>query len=109
MSLFIDELSGFQLPSGFTVVLRVSTAAAPGFAMIGLRGQYNTRGDFLISTAQSIDDAASASVSEKYFPHFVQSGGYTTEFVLFPTNGRPASVTVRFYSQSGQFFDLPVY
>ena len=109
MSLFIDELSGFQLPSGFTGVLRVSTAAAPGFAMIGLRGQYNTRGDFLISTAQSIDDAASASVSEKYFPHFVQSGGYTTEFVLFPTNGRPASVALRFYSQSGQFFDLPVY
>ena len=110
MSLFIDELSGFQnLPAGFTGVMRVSTTAASGFCMIGLRGQYNTRGDFLISTAQSIDETPNpAPPSERLFPHFVQSGGYTTEFVLFPTNGSPASVRLRFYSQSGQSFDLPL-
>jgi len=51
---------------------------------------------------------AEATGTEIYFPHFVQSGGYTTQFVLFPASANAASGTLPFFTQYGQPFNLTV-
>jgi hypothetical protein len=42
-------------------------------------------------------------LSELFFPHFADSGGYTTQFILFNgITGRSLNGTIRFFSQSGE-------
>jgi len=108
VSMFIDELPGFEnLPMPFRGVLRISTTGA-GISVVGLRGRYNERGEFLMSTAQPVDENASSTSSELFFPHFVQSGGFTTQFVLFPISNLPTSGRLEFFLQTGQRMNLPL-
>jgi hypothetical protein len=108
VSMFIDELSGFEsLPSTFRGVLRISTTGS-GISVLGLRGRYNERGEFLISNSQPIDEKAPPNPSELFFTHFVQSGGFTTQFVLFPNGSSSVGGTLEFFSQTGQRMQLPL-
>ncbi|HYR44941.1 MAG TPA: hypothetical protein VER98_18065, partial [Terriglobia bacterium] len=103
-SLFIDEIPGFQnLPSSFRGVLRVSSNTP--VSVIGLRGRYNERGDFLISTTPAVADDATSTTAEHAFPQIVSGGGYTTEFVLMSRSGGSEG-TVLLRSQSGD--ELPL-
>jgi hypothetical protein len=73
----------------------------------GLRGRYNERGDFLITTTAPIPESAAPSISELIFPHLVDGGGYTTQFVLFSGSpGQTANGVLRFFSQSGGSLNL---
>ena len=106
--MFIDELPGFEnLPVPFRGVLRISTTGA-GISVTGVRGRYNERGEFLISTAQPVAENTSSSSSEMFFPHFVQSGGLTTQFVLFPIANLPTSGRLEFFLQNGQRMNPPL-
>jgi len=101
-ALFLNQVPGLAaLPASFQGVLRISAAA--GIAVVGLRGRYNERGDFLITTTPPIAEDESASAAEMVFPHIVEGAGYTTQFILF--SGRPgqtSSGALRFFSQAGQ-------
>jgi hypothetical protein len=94
------------VPPSFRGVLRVSTAT-PGISVVGLRGRYNERGDFLISTAQPLDESVPGSAG-LFFPHFVQSGGYTTQFALFSGSNALTSGNLLFFTQTGQPMNLPL-
>ncbi|PYS23219.1 MAG: hypothetical protein DMG11_25750, partial [Acidobacteria bacterium] len=81
LSLFLNEIPGFQnVPDPFRAVLRVSSSTS--ISAIGVRGRYNERGDFLISTTPALADDSVATNAELVFPHIVTGGGYTTEFIL---------------------------
>jgi photosystem II stability/assembly factor-like uncharacterized protein len=67
------------LPVGFTGVLDVESTAP--FAALTLRSLYNERKDFLMTTLP-VADAGRAAPSPMVFPHIVDGGGYTTEFIL---------------------------
>jgi hypothetical protein len=69
-------------------VLRVS-ATAP-ISVVGLRGRYNERADFLITTVPVTDDSVSPSSEPIYFPHFVTGGGYSTQFMMLGPLRKPA-------------------
>ena len=100
---FLGQMRGFEkIGSGFRGMLRVSTTAASGIAVAGVRGRYNERGDFLTATLPAIDEFASSLRPDRAFPHYVEGAGYTTEFVLFGGNpsSAPAGV-VRLFDQSG--------
>jgi hypothetical protein len=108
---FLNQISGFegvQVP--FQGVLRISSTSSPaGIAVVGLRGRYNERGDFLITTTQPSDESAPAASSEQFFPHFADGGGYTTQFILFNgSTDQSSSGSLRFFSQSGQSLSLTV-
>ncbi|HYR90837.1 MAG TPA: hypothetical protein VE422_42640 [Terriglobia bacterium] len=106
LSLFLNELPGFQnLPKSFRGVLRIS-ASLP-ISAIGLRGRYNERGDFLISTTPALADNAPAATGELVFPHIATGGGYTTEFLLL-NRGSESAGTVSIFSQSGDKLPLPI-
>jgi hypothetical protein len=88
LATFLDEIPAFaNLPALFRGVLRPSTVAPAGFSMIGLRGAYNERGDFLMATMPYIDEELSNNDIEKVFPHIVTGDGYTTEFILMSPHG----------------------
>jgi len=89
-----------NLPYPFHGVARISSSVP--IAVTALRGDYNTRNDFLITTALPTSESAAASSAEVVFPHLVDLGGYTTEFVLYSgTAGQTSGGTISFYTQSG--------
>jgi hypothetical protein len=100
---FVKQFPGFEsIPYPFRGVLRISTTSSSGIAVIGLRVEYNALGDFLISTSMPVNEAAAPSPAAALFPHFVDGGGYTTEFILFSGSaGQTSSGTLRFFTQSG--------
>jgi len=80
----------------------ISTTASARIAVIGLRGEYNERSDFLITTSMPASEATPPSSAEAFFPHLADGGGYTTEFVLFSGSpGQAPSGLLRFFTQSG--------
>jgi hypothetical protein len=100
---FMKQFPGFEsMPYPFRGEVRISTAASEGIAVIGLRGEYNERQDFLVTTSMPANEATPPSSNEALFPHLADGGGYTTEFVLFSGSpGQASSGMLRFYSQSG--------
>jgi hypothetical protein len=100
-AVFLNQLPGFgQLRLPFQGLIRISGSSAVN--VIGLRGRTNERGDFLIATTPPIAESGSAT-GELFFPHFADSGGYTTEFILFSAGaGPPISGNLQFFSQAGQ-------
>jgi hypothetical protein len=68
----------------FKGVLRVSTTTGTTTVSVAeLRGRYNQRGDFLMSTTPPTDENGPTSSAPSIFPHIVNGGGFTTQFVLF--------------------------
>ncbi len=105
-SLFLGEIPGFQnLPASFRGVLRVTSNNA--ISVLGLRGRYNERGDFLVSTTPAVAENAATTTSELIFPHIVSGGGYTTEFLLM-SRGAGSEGTVSLRSQDGSEMPLPL-
>jgi hypothetical protein len=107
-ALFLNQAPGFAaMPATFQGVLRISAIA--GISVVGLRGRYNERGDFLITTTPPIAEDSPASQAEMLFPHIVEGAGYTTQFILFSGSpGQASSGTLRFLSQAGQPLVLDV-
>jgi sugar lactone lactonase YvrE len=106
-ALFLNQVPGFRpLPADFKGVLRVS--ATTPISVIGLRARHNERGDLLMAAMPPVrEDAASAS--KLYFPHIVDSRGYTTELILFSANsGQAATGVLRFVSPSGVAWNLSI-
>jgi hypothetical protein len=105
---FYHELDGFAAqPAAFQGVLRASTSTAPAISMVGLRGRYNERGDFLITTTSPVLESSNPPTGELLFPHFVDAGGYSTQFILFSGYaGQSSSGTIRYFTQDGQPMDV---
>jgi len=103
---FLNEIPGFvSLQKPFQGILRVSSPSS--ISVIGIRGRYNERSDFLITTTPASNEAAPPSAAALFFPHIIDSGGYTTQFVLFSGRaGQSASGTIQLFSQSGSPLSL---
>jgi hypothetical protein len=109
---FLNQIPGFEsLPATFQGVLRISSPSSP-VTVVGIRGRYNERGDFIEATIPAINENDSyfdlvLRYSDFVFPHFADGGGYTTQFVLFSgwTDG-PDNGTVQFLTNAGAPFPL---
>jgi hypothetical protein len=103
ISKFLREIPGFgsvSLP--FRGVLRVSTNNADGISVLGIRGHYNQRGDFLITTVLPFDETQSTQPpAQLAFPHVADGGGYSTDFVLFNSGTSTSSGTVSGFLRNG--------
>jgi len=63
----------------------------------------------LITTTPPVNEASASSTASLYFPQIADSGGYTTQFILFSgTTGQAASGSLRWYSSSGQPLNLSI-
>ena len=106
VAMFLNQIQGLEsLVVPFKGVLRMSSPSPVN--VVGLRGRYNERGDFLITTTSPVDEATTTSIAEMVFPHLVDSGGYTTQIILFSgAAGQTAVGNVRFFTQSGTRLNL---
>ena len=103
ISKFLDEL--FSLPDDFSGVLRVTSSSE--IAIVGLRGRTNERGDFLLTTTPPANEADPSTTADRFFPQIADSGGWTTQFVLFSgIAGQAAAGTLQFFDPSGDAFGL---
>ena len=100
---FIDEI--FTLPDNFSGVLRVTSTA--DVAIVALRLRINKRGEVKITTTPPSNETDASTTAETFFPHIVDSGGWSTQFILFSgTAGQTAAGTLSFIDASGQPLDL---
>jgi len=96
-----------SLPNPFQGIMRF-TSGTP-LAVAGLRGRYNERRDFLITTVPVAEELTQGTSGELIFPQIVDAGGYTTQFVLFNTLAdQITSGTILFRTIGGQRSDLNV-
>jgi len=97
---FLSDIFPSLLPP-FRGVLRMTTMSSQ-LAVVGLRTRYNERSDFLITTTPPAIEATPSTSAEFDFPHIVNGGGYTTQFILFGgTPGQSPSGTLKFFRQDG--------
>jgi hypothetical protein len=105
VAMFLTEIAGFgNLPRPFQGILRIQAAA---ISVVGLRGRYNQRGDFLITTTSPVDEASAPGSDELFFAHLAAGAGYSTQFILFSGNGASTSGSIQFFDQSGRPLTLP--
>ncbi len=108
LATFLDQIPGFEgLRLPFQGTIRILSTGP--VSVIGLRGRYNERNDFLITTTPPVSETAPAGVAanERFFAHFVTGGGYTTQFILYSAS-QSSTGTLQFYSNTGQPISLSV-
>ena len=99
----LDEI--LTLPADFSGLLRVSSVF--DVSVIALRIRINELGELKVTTTPPSNETAAATSEDRFFAHFADSRGWTTEFILFSgTAGQPASGTLSFFGDAGQPLDL---
>jgi hypothetical protein len=105
---YLEELfPSLSLP--FQGVLEI-TCATP-ISVVGLRIRYNERvpADFLLTTIPPTDEGTSTTPDESDFPHILNGGGYTTEFILFSgAEGQTSAGNLKFLNTDGSPLSLNV-
>ncbi len=102
---FIDEFFD-SLPPNFSGVLRVTSSA--DVAIVGLRLRYNDRGELKMTTTPPSIETGPPTMADRFFPHIVDSAGWSTQFILFSgTAGEASSGTLSYFDTAGEPWDLP--
>jgi len=102
---FIDEI--FALPDNFSGVLRVTSPA--DVAIVGLRLRINDRGELKMTTTPPSNETGPTTTAETFFPHIADSGGWSTQFILFSgTDGQASFGTLTFIDVAGHPLDLTI-
>jgi hypothetical protein len=104
---FLNELFPGP-PASVQGVLRVTSQSA-ALSVVGLRSRYNERNDFLITTTPPSLESPPTTEIPTLFPHIVNGGGYTTQFILY--SGRASQTgtgVIRLFQQDGSSFNLPL-
>ena len=96
---FLDQI--FPLPDNFSGVLRITSTAE--IAVIGLRLRVNENGEIKITTTPPSDEMSASTAGDTFFPHIADSGGWSTQFILFSGKaGQASSGTLSFFDPSGE-------
>ena len=102
---FLNDI--FSLPDNFFGVLRVTSTA--DVAIVALRLRVNAKGEIKVTTLAPSNEMDPATSAETFFPHIPDSGGWSTQFILFSgAAGQASSGTLTFIDASGQPLDLSV-
>ena len=100
---FLNDV--FSLPDNFSGVLRVTSTA--NVAIVALRLRVNENNEIKVTTLAPSNEMDPSISEERFFAHFADSGGWSTQFILFSgTAGQASSGTLRFIDASGQPLDL---
>jgi 6-phosphogluconolactonase (cycloisomerase 2 family) len=104
-SFFLNQLAGFEslnnLSAPFQGILRISAPSV--IAAVALRGRTNERAEFLVTTTAPVDESQPPANATLYFPHLADSGGYSTQLILFSgSQGQSSAGALRLLTQSGQ-------
>ncbi len=102
---FLDEIFD-SLPANFSGVLQVTSTA--DVAIVGLRLRINERSELKMTTTPPSIETDTPNMMDRFFPHIVDSAGWSTQFILFSgTAGQASSGTLSFFDTAGEPWDLP--
>ena len=102
---FLSDIFPSLVPP-FEGLVRV-TSASSAVSAVGLRARYNERSDFLITTTPPVNESNPPSSAEYDFPHIVNGGGYTTQFIIFSgATGQSGTGSLKFFAQDGTVMPL---
>ena len=102
---FLDQI--FSLPDNFSGVLRVTSTA--DVAIVALRLRVNANGEIKVTTLAPSNEMDPSVSEDRFFTHLADSGGWSTQFILFSgAAGQASSGTLTFIDASGQPLDLSV-
>ena len=100
---FLNEI--FSLPDNFSGVLRVTSTA--DIAIVALRLRVNENDEIKVTTLSPSNEMDPPTSENRFFAHLADSGGWSTQFILFSgTAGQASSGTLSFIGASGQPLDL---
>ena len=104
---FVDEIFT-TLPDNFSGVLRVTSTG--DVAVVGLRLRINENRELKMTTTSPSNEMDPSTSEDRFFAHLADSGGWSTQFILFSgTAGQASSGTLSFIDASGQPLDLPTH
>ena len=97
---FLDEIFD-SLPDDFSGVLRITSTA--DVAIVGLRLRINERGELKMTTTPPSIESDPPTTADRFFPHIVDSAGWSTQFILFSgIAGQSSSGTLSFFDTEGE-------
>ena len=103
---FLDEIPWVQvLPDDFRGILRVSTGSGQ-ISVMGFRSRYTEVGNFLITTIPPVSENVSPPPGDLFFPHWINSLAYSTQFVLYSSLPRERVGRLEYLSQWGEVLNL---
>ncbi len=74
---------------------------------MGLRLRYNDQGELKMTTTPPSDETGASTVADRFFPHIVDSAGWSTQFILYSGIAGQASGTLSYFDTEGEPWDLP--
>jgi hypothetical protein len=106
---FINQLkdvaaSDFDLPANFKTDVQfgaLDIGSDQPLSVLALRGTYNQRRQFIITTTPVADLAQLPQNSPVYFPQFADGGGYTTSLILMNTSTADETGTFQIMDNNG--------
>jgi hypothetical protein len=105
---FFEQLMPSLAGQSVQGILRITTDLA-SISVVGLRGRTNERGHFLMTTTPPSLEGDFPTSAERSFPHLVDGGGWTTQFILFSgTTAQTSGGTLTFVRTGGTAWDLNI-
>ena len=95
-SRMLDQI--ISLPQDFTSGLLRVSASSGEVAVVALRVRINARGELKASTLWPQNETAPATFGDRFFAHLADTGGWTTELILYSgTAGEVSSGTLSLF------------
>ena len=95
----LDEI--LSLPDNFSGVLRATSTDDAAIAV--LRFRVNEKSDLKVTTLSPSNEMGPATSEDRFFAHLADSGGWSTQFILFSgTAGQASSGTLSFVDALGE-------
>ena len=104
---FIDQ-APLKRFSASTFEGTFSYASDVPVSAMAIRGVYNERGDFLMSTLPVIDLSSPPQTGVVVVPHFADGGGWTTQILLVNPGNSAANGKVEFRDPNGALTSVPL-
>ena len=104
---FLDS-DPFRMFSGTTFQGTFSFTSDVPVGVVALRGLYNERQDFLMSTLPVIDTTVAPDTGTVVVPHFSDGGGWTTQILLVNPGDATLAGTAEFRDGNGNLANVTI-
>jgi sugar lactone lactonase YvrE len=107
MARFLSE-APFKTFTGDTFLGTVTFTSNVPLSAIAIRGLYNDRRDFLMSTLPVLDLQAPFATGAAVIPHFAAGGEWNTQLLLINPSDLPLAGTVEFRDDNGNIINASI-
>jgi hypothetical protein len=105
---FLDDMIPALAGQNVEGILRITTTVS-NISVVGLRLRINERNHSLMTTTPPTLEGSVPTTGEQLFPHLVNGGGWTTQFILFSgTTAQSSGGALSFVNPDGTTMQLNI-